>query len=404
MADNVVEDRSKSATGPARQGGTPIWRDQRTRAIIWQILVLGGVILLAVYLVSNTLNNLEERSIRTGFGFLEQESGFRIGETPFVQYDATSTYGKAFTVGLLNTLRVALLGIVLATILGTIMGVARLSKNWLIAKMASAYVEVMRNVPLLLQLFFWYSVITGILPAVRNAVNLLPGVYLSKSGLRYAVPEGHWIHPWMGLAFLVAIVGCVLYYRWAKAKQARTGEEPRLALPSLGLLLGLPALVWLVGGAPSTMSVPELGTFNFEGGSNISPEFLALLLGLTLYTAGFIAEIVRSGILAVPWGQTEAASAIGLSRAKVLRLVLLPQALRIIVPPTTSQYLNLTKNSSLAVAIGYPDLVSVGNTTLNQTGQAIECIAIMMACYLTISLTISLFMNWYNKRIALVER
>jgi general L-amino acid transport system permease protein len=208
----------------------------------------------------------------------------------------------------------------------------------------------------------------------------------------------------MGLAVLVAIVGCVLYYRWAKAKQARTGEEPRLALPSLGLLLGLPALVWLVGGAPSTMSVPELGTFNFEGGSNISPEFLALLLGLTLYTAGFIAEIVRSGILAVPWGQTEAASAIGLSRAKVLRLVLLPQALRIIVPPTTSQYLNLTKNSSLAVAIGYPDLVSVGNTTLNQTGQAIECIAIMMACYLTISLTISLFMNWYNKRIALVER
>ncbi len=403
MTENVAEGR-RTAQPRKRAGGTPMWRDPRTRAIIYQILVLGGVILLVAYLVSNTMANLEARSIRTGFGFLDEEAGFNIGESAFLAYQAADSYGRAFLVGLINTLRVALLGIVLATIVGTIIGIARLSKNWLVAHLASLYVEVMRNIPLLLQLFFWYSVITGLLPAVREALNVMPGVFLSKSGLRYAVPEPHAVHGWMGLAFLIAVGGCVAYYRWAKRRQARTGREPTLVLPFAGLLLGLPALAWLAGGAPTAMDVPTMGTFNFEGGAKISPEFLALLLGLTLYTAGFIAEIVRSGILAVPWGQTEAASAIGLSRAKVLRLVLLPQALRIIVPPTTSQYLNLTKNSSLAVAIGYPDLVSVGNTTLNQTGQAIECIAIMMACYLTISLSISLFMNWYNARIALVER
>lgn len=404
MTDNVARGEKKPKAARNRTGNTPVWRDPNTRAIIYQIIVLGGVILLAIYLISNTMANLEARSIRTGFGFLQGEAGFNIGEAPFLTYDAADSYGKAFAIGLLNTLRVALLGVVLATILGTVVGVARLSKNWLIAYLASFYVEVMRNIPLLLQLFFWYSVITGLLPTVRSAVNVLPGVFISKSGLRYTVPAEHWTHSWMGLAFVAAIVGCILYYRWAKRRQAETGKEPNLVLPDIGMLIGLPALVWLIGGAPTGLNVPEFGTFNFQGGASISPEFLALLLGLTLYTAGFIAEIVRSGILAVPWGQTEAASAIGLSRSKVLRLVLLPQALRIIVPPTTSQYLNLTKNSSLAVAIGYPDLVSIGNTTLNQTGQAIECIAIMMGCYLVISLSISFFMNWYNKRIALVER
>lgn len=380
------------------------WRDPRVRAVIYQILVLGGVILLAAYLVSNTMANLEQRSIRTGFGFLQQEAGFSIGETTFITYEASHSYGRAFVTGVLNTLRVAALGIVLATIIGTIMGIARLSGNWLIAKLASIYVEVMRNIPLLLQLFFWYGLISGVLPSVRDAYELMPGVFISKSGMQYAVPESHWIHPWMGVALFVASVGCIAYFRWAKRRQSQTGREPRLITPCAVMLIGLPGLVWLLAGAPSAMNVPELGTFRFTGGAGLSPEFLALLLGLTLYTAGFIAEIVRSGILAVPWGQSEAAASIGLSRTQTLRLIVLPQALRVIIPPTTSQYLNLTKNSSLAVAIGYPDLVSVGNTTLNQTGQAIECISIMMACYLAFSLTISLFMNWYNKHIALVER
>jgi len=390
------------ARAPAER--TAFWRDPHIRAIIYQVLVLGGVLLVAAYLVSNTLDNLEQRSIRTGFGFLQEEAGYYIGESPFISYEASASYGRAFVVGMLNTLRVALLGIVLATILGTIAGIARLSSNWLVARLASIYVEIMRNIPLLLQLFFWYGAISSLLPAARNADPFLPGIYLSKSGLQYAVPIAHPVHPWMGLAFLLAIAGCVFYYKWAKKRQAETGVEPRLFLPFIGMLVGLPLIVWLLGGAPTALDVPEAGTFRLEGGASLTPEFLALLIGLTLYTAGFIAEIVRSGILAVPWGQTEAASAIGLSRTKVLRLVLLPQALRIIVPPTTSQYLNLTKNSSLAVAIGYPDLVSVTNTTLNQTGQAIECITIMMACYLTISLSISFFMNWYNKSIALVER
>ncbi|MBK1668307.1 amino acid ABC transporter permease [Rhodovibrio sodomensis] len=402
MTDQA-ERRAGARSQPPQQA-TPIWRDPRTRAIIWQVLILGGIIALAAYLVHNTLVNLEARSIRTGFGFFEQEAGFAIGESTFIDYRASDSYGKAFAVGLLNTLRVSLIGIVLATLIGVVMGIARLSSNWLVAKLASVYVEVMRNIPLLLQLFFWYGAISFLLPAVRDALNLMPGVFLSKAGLQYAVPVGHPVHPWMGLAFLAGIGGCVLYYRWAKKRQAETGVEPRLGLPLTGILVGLPGLVWLIGGAPVAMNVPEFGTFNYQGGASVTPEFLALLLGLTFYTAGFLAEIVRAGILAVPHGQTEAASAIGLRRGQVLRLVLLPQALRIIVPPTTSQYLNLTKNSSLAVAIGYPDLVSVANTSLNQTGQAIECISIMMACYLTISLTISFFMNWYNRRIALVER
>jgi general L-amino acid transport system permease protein len=402
MAERAA--RRIEGTAPPRRDFGAMLRDPNVRAVLYQILFLAGVLALVAYLVSNTMDNLEQRSIRTGFGFLTNEAGFNIGESSFISYQASDSYGRAFTVGVLNTLRVALIGIVMATIIGTIVGIARLSTNWLIAKLASIYVEVMRNIPLLLQLFFWYGAISFLLPSVRNAIEVLPGNFLSKSGLQYAVPVAHPVYPWMGVAFLAAIGGCVLYYRWAKARQARTGREPQLLFPFIGMLVGLPALVWAIGGAPTAMDVPKLETFRYAGGESVSPEFLALLLGLTLYTAGFIAEIVRSGIVAVPWGQTEAASSIGLSRTQVLRLVLLPQALRIIVPPTTSQYLNLTKNSSLAVAIGYPDLVSVGNTTLNQTGQAIECISIMMACYLTISLAISAFMNWYNTHIALVER
>lgn len=380
-----------------------LWRNPSFRSIFYQLVVIAGVIVLAVYLVSNTLYNLDQRSIRTGFGFLEREAGFYIGES-LIEYEASHSYGRAIVVGILNTLQVSFLGIVVATIIGTIVGVARLSHNWLVARLASAYVEAVRNVPLLLQLFFWYSVVTGLLPSSREALSPMAGVYLSSSGLNFPVPVAHPVHSFMTYAFIAGCVGTWLYYRWAKGRQAATGQQLPLLWPTLGFIVGLPLVVWLLGGAPTALDMPEFKTFRFQGGSNVSPEFLALLAGLSLYTAGFIAEIVRSGIIAVPWGQTEAASALGLRRGLVLRLVLLPQALRIIVPPTTSQYLNLTKNSSLAVAIGYPDLVSISTTTLNQTGQAIEAISIMMLIYLTISLSISAFMNWYNWRIALVER
>lgn len=380
-----------------------LWHNERFRNMLYQVLAV--VILLALwsFLIANVLTNLEERSIRTGFDFLEREAGFRIGES-LIAYSAKSSYSRAYVVGILNTIRVALIGIILATVIGILLGTVRLSPNWLIVKLATVYVETIRNIPLLLQLFFWYAVVTGVLPPVRQAVSLLPGVYLSKSGLMFPAFIPHPVHPYVMGAF---VVGCVLAWvvaRGAKRRQEQTGRRQSTLFPALGCLIGLPLGVWLMGGAPIALEVPILTRFTFAGGHRITPEFLALLFGLTTYTAAFIAENVRGGIQAVPWGQTEAAAALGLRRSTALRLVILPQALRIIIPPTTSQYLNLTKNSSLAVAIGYPDLVSVTNTSLNQTGQAIECIAIMMAVYLSISLTISLFMNGYNRHVALVER
>ncbi len=379
------------------------WRNPTVRGILAQLLVLGCVLALIAYLVDNTLTNLEERRIRTGFSFLEQEAGFAIGES-MISFVPSDTYARAFVVGVLNTLKVAVIGIVLATIIGVIVGIARLSKNWLVAKLASGYVEVTRNIPLLLQLFFWYAVITGLLPTVREALEPLPGVVLSKSGLQYPTVIHDPAHTPILIVFGLSVLACLIYARRAKRRQLETGQEPRLALPLLAILLLPATVVFFALGAPLDLDVPEFRTFNYRGGASVTPEFLALLLGLSIYTAGFIAEIVRSGILGIPWGQTEASAALGFRRGLQLRLIILPQALRIIVPPTTSQYLNLTKNSSLAVAIGYPDLVSIANTSLNQTGQAIECIAIMMAIYLTISLSISAYMNWYNKRIALVER
>jgi general L-amino acid transport system permease protein len=380
-----------------------LWRNPRVRGIIWQVLVIAAVIALFGYLVHNTLVNLERRTIRTGFGFLWLEAGFFIGETP-IPFTAADTYARAFLVGVLNTLRVAVIGIIIATILGVIAGISRLSSNWLVAKLASAYVEVMRNVPLLLQLFFWYTVITQVVPPVREALEPLPGIVISRSGLQYPVPIYEPDHLPSLLVLLASVVAVFVYWRYVKRRQVLTGQEPRLLLPGLAILVVPTTLAVLLFGAPVELDVPTFQTFNYRGGGSVTPEFLALLLGLSLYTGGFIAEIVRSGILGVPWGQSEASAALGLRRGLQLRLVILPQALRIIVPPTTSQYLNLTKNSSLAVAIGYPDLVSIANTTLNQTGQAIEAITIMMAIYLSLSLSISAFMNWYNRRIALVER
>lgn len=392
---------SSSAVSGARKPSP--WNDARTRGVIYQILVLGGVLLLGWYLVSNTMDRLAQQSIASGFGFLNKEASFGISESP-IAYSPADTYGRAFIVGLLNTFKVGLIGIVLATLLGTLIGIARLSPNWLIRKLASTYVEVIRNIPLLLQLFFWFALVTEVLPHPRQALEPLPDVFLSNRGLKFPIPVYHPAHLWMGVALLAGIVGSFFVARYARALQDRTGEQLPLLRYVLGLILGLPLLVFLAFGAPLTWNTPALTGFNFQGGMTVSPEFAALLAGLTFYTAAFIAEIVRSGIVAVPKGQTEASLALGLSRARVLRLVILPQALRVIVPPLTSQYLNLIKNSSLAVAIGYPDLVSIANTTLNQTGQAIEGIAMIMATYLTISLSISAFMNWYNTRIAFKER
>jgi general L-amino acid transport system permease protein len=378
------------------------WSDERVRGVVWQALVVGVVGAIAWWLWSNTVHNLEVRRIATGFGFLGREAGLPIAES-LIEYSPTDTYLRALTVGLLNTLKVAVVGIVLATVLGTLVGIARLSRNWLLSKIAGVYVEVIRDLPLLLQLLFWYAVLQG-LPGPRQALNPVGGVYLANRGLLLPALDWQPAHSWALLAFLAGAVATWLYRRRAIARRMQDGQ-PRPVWPiALALLVALPVAVWAALGAPWTIDWPVLRGFNFRGGLNISPEYFALLLGLVLYTAGFIAEIVRAGILAVAHGQWEAAQALGLRPRQVLGKIVLPQALRVIVPPMTSQFLNLTKNSSLAVAIGYQDIVSIANTTLNQTGQAIEGIAIIMLVYLTISLSISLFMNWYNARIALVER
>lgn len=378
------------------------WNDPGVRAVVYQVVALALVALAVWFLVSNTLHNLQVRNISTGFGFIDREAGFAIGETP-IDYTPANTYGRAIVVGLLNTLRAAVLGIILATLLGTLIGVGRLSKNWLMAKVCSVYVETMRNVPLLLQLFFWYALITENMPGPRQAANPLPGVFISNRGLKVPALEGASLDFILG-GLALAIIGTIVAAHWGKKRQEATGKVFPLGRVALGLFIGLPILGWLVSGASLKLDMPVLKGFNFSGGLTLSPEFAALLAGLVIYTSAFIAEVVRSGIQAVNQGQWEAAGSLGLRRSRVLRLVILPQALRVIIPPMTSQYLNLTKNSSLAVAIGYPDIVSVVNTTMNQTGQAIEGILIIMAAYLTVSLSISVFMNWYNKRIALVER
>jgi general L-amino acid transport system permease protein len=395
MAVETLGSRSRAKVSP--------WNDPVIRGWVFQIIVVGLVALLAWFLVSNTVENLQRQKIASGFHYLEREAGFEIGDT-MIAYSPASTYARAILVGMLNTLKVAVLGIFLSTILGTLIGVGRLSPNWLLAKVCEGYVEMFRNVPLLLWLFLIYKLISEAFPGPRQAINVLNSFFLSNRGLYFPVPLADPIHQWMGIALLVGIVATFIVKRWAKKRQDTTGQPFPLFSAAVGLVLGLPILVWLLGGASLHMSWPELKGFNFEGGTVIQPEFTALLVGLVLYTSAFVAEIVRSGILALNKGQSEAAMAIGLSRTQVMRLVLLPQALRIIVPPMTSQYLNITKNSSLAIAIGYPDLVASVNVTINQTGQAIENILIIMVAYLSVSLSISAFMNWYNKRIALRER
>ncbi|MFG6667755.1 amino acid ABC transporter permease [Halomonas sp. HNIBRBA4712] len=395
-----------SARPTARPVGhkPPFWRDRAKRALIFQVLVVAAVAAFLLYIVGNTQQNLAARGITTGFGFLDNTAGFGIVQS-LIDYSSQSTYGRTFFVGLLNTLLVGGLGVLAATIIGFIVGIARLSPNWLIAKLAAAYIEIFRNIPLLLQIFFWYFAVLRTLPSARESYAFGEIIFLNVRGLYLPDPlfeSGFGLIP---VAFIVALIASIALIVWNKRRHEATGKRLPAYWTAFGLLLGLPLLVLVATGVPITWDVPELRGFNFRGGVTVIPEFLALWLALSIYTASFIAEIVRSGVQAISHGQTEAAQALSLPRNLILRLVVIPQAMRVIIPPLTSQYLNLIKNSSLATAIGYPDLVSVfAGTTLNQTGQAIEVIAMTMAVYLSISLTVSLFMNWFNARVALVER
>ncbi|PLY02249.1 MAG: amino acid ABC transporter permease [Desulfuromonas sp.] len=381
----------------------PFWRDEAKRAIVFQLAAIAIVFGISYYLFSNTQANLQRQSIATGFGFLDKEASFEIGES-LIEYSAADSYTRALLVGALNTVKVSFIGIVFTLILGTVIGISRLSKNWLVSKLAAAYIEVMQNIPVLLQLFFWYAIFYEAFPAPRQALNPFTGLFLCNRGMIFAVPAAHPAHSAMGWTLLAVLVGGWVLNRWGKKRQAATGKPfPALRI-TIAAAIVLPAVVWLLYGAPTAMDIPALRGFNFKGGVTVSPEFSALLLGLVIYTSAFVAEIVRAGIQSVGKGQIEAAMAIGLRPAKVLQLVVLPQALRVIIPPLTSQMLNLTKNSSLAIAIGYADFVAVTNTIINQTGQAIEGVALIMLVFLVFSLSTSLFMNWYNKKMALVER
>ncbi len=379
------------------------WYDPKVRGVLYQIGALLTVGLLAYYLMSNTLANLERQAIATGFGFLEKQASFEIGES-LISYTAADTYFKALLVGALNTLLVSFIGVVITIILGTFIGIARLSTNWLVSRMAAIYIEVFQDIPVLLQLFFWYAFFYEMLPGPRQALNPMAGVFLCNRGLIFGVPAAHPAWQYMAIAFLAGCVAVYFIRRWARRRQDQTGQILPTGRVGAALLIGLPLITWWLAGAPTAMNIPALKGFNFKGGVSVSPEFAALLLGLVLYTAAFVAEVVRAGIQSVSKGQTEAAMSIGLRPGQVLNLVILPQALRVIIPPLTSQMLNLTKNSSLAVAIGYPDFVSVAGTAINQTGQAIEGVALIMMVYLIFSLSTSAFMNWYNKKMKLVER
>jgi len=380
--------------------------DPKARGLFFQALLIIAVAWLVYIGVTNAIHNLEKQGIASGFGFLSDRAGVDIGQT-LIPYTNDSSYMRAFFVGISNTLIVSMIGIFLATLIGFVVGLARMSKNYLVQKFATVYVETLRNIPLLLQLLFWYKAVLSILPTPRESGLEMGaevaftfnnrGLYLPR-----LVPESG-----SQLILYALIVAAILWFvigRWAKKRQVATGQQFPVFLSGLGLLIILPLLAFLVSGMPLSLEYPSLQGFNMGGGWVILPEFMALLLGLSLYTASFIAEIVRAGILAVSRGQTEAAFALGVRPNLTSRLVIVPQAMRVIIPPLTSQFLNLTKNSSLAVAIGYPDLFMVGGTVLNQTGQAVEAISIIMLVYLTLSLLTSAFMNWFNSRVSLVER
>ena len=382
----------------------PLWNNPQFRAIAFQAIALIAIVIFGWTIFQNTQTNLRQLGIASGFGFLSSPSGFGIVQS-LIPYSATSSYGYVFWVALLNTLLVSILGILLATLLGFFIGIARLSKNWLISRLALVYIEIFRNIPLLLQIFFWYFAVLRAMPSPRQSLNLGDALFLNIRGLYLPAPQFQPGFSLVVIALVIAIGLVIFLVRWAHRRQMATGQQFPIFSASLALLAGLPLLTFWLAGSPLVWQYPQLEGFNFQGGWVVIPEMASLVLALSIYTAAFIAEIVRAGIQAVSHGQTEASFSLGINSSNTLRLIILPQALRVIIPPLTNQYLNLTKNSSLAAAIGYPDLVSAfAGTVLNQTGQAIECIAITMAVYLTISLLISLLMNTYNRRAALVER
>ncbi|WP_310564519.1 ABC transporter permease subunit [Hydrogenophaga sp.] len=387
---------------PPRKRRSISWHSREGRSVIYQIVAIVSVVTLAWLLVRNTLRNMRERGIQSGYDFMGQPFGFDISET-LIPYEVMSTYWTAFSIGLLNTLKVAVIGIVLATLVGTLIGVGRFSANFLVRKLCYGYVEFFRNVPVYLQLLIWYIVFTELLPNFEQAWQV-GHFYLSKNGFSFPWPVWQLGQTLALVGLVLGTIGAYLYARKAQRHFDQTGQQRPVLWLSLALIAGLAVAGWLAGGAPTGWEIPTKGDFQIENGGVFSPEFGSLLLGLVLYTASFIAEIVRSGIASVSLGQHEAAASLGLNKRQAMRLVVLPQALRVIIPPLTSQYLNLTKNSSLAVAVGYPELVSIANTTLNQTGRAIEALSIVMLVYLTLSLITSALMNWFNASAAIQER
>lgn len=387
--------------------------DPKIRGYVFQAVVVILLFALVYWIVGNTIENLRRSNISSGFGFLSGRAGFDVSSS-LIDFSSDSTYARGLVVGFLNTLLVAVCGIITASIIGFTIGVGRLSHNWLIRKICTVYVEIFRNIPPLLVIFFWYFGVLSVLPQPRQSIALgIPlggenfisfGAFLNNRG--FFLPKPVWGEgSWLILAGLVVGIALTIFVaRRARIRQAATGEQFPVFWTGIGLILGLPILAFLLGGMPVTLDLPVASTFNLVGGLQVKPEFLSLYLALSFYTAAFIAEIVRAGILGVSKGQTEASAALGLRPRQALRLVVIPQAMRIVIPPLTSQYLNLTKNSSLAIAIGFPDLVAIGGTILNQTGQAIEIVAIWMVVYLGLSLATSAFMNWFNARMALVER
>lgn len=397
MADHAL------SSVEAGSGKASLIYDPKVRGIFYQVLTVALVALFVWTITQNTIHNLQKANIASGFGFLDGRAGFDIGQS-LIEYSSDSTYGRALLVGLLNTIQVAVAGIITASIVGFLVGLGRLSQNWLIAKICQVYVEIFRNIPPLLVIFFWYKGVLSVLPSAKESLELPFGSFLNNRGFAFpkTIPQDGF--GFVVGAFIVGIIASIAVSKWASKRQMETGQQFPIGWTRLGLILGLPLLVFLVMGMPVTFEYPELGRFNIAGGSNIGPEFISLYLALSFYTAAFIAEIVRGGIKAVAKGQTEAANALGFRSGLTSRLIIIPQALRIIIPPLTSQYLNLTKNSSLAVAVGFSDVVAVGGTMLNQTGQAVEIVAIWLVIYLSLSISTALFMNWFNARMALVER
>jgi len=396
---------SRDLTPPSPTPHVAFYNDPKIRSTFYQVALLSAIAFLVYGAVTNAIENLARANIASGFGFWNNTAGFDISQSLIYYSSQASTYGRAFWVGLLNTLLVASLGIVFATVLGFIVGLSRLSKNWLLSKVAGGFVETIRNLPLLLQLLFWYNAVLKALPDIRDSIHIPGGAMINNRGLFLPRPEFLYGFELVPIALAVGVVAAIGFSVWARRRQARTGQQAPTAAVTLALVIGLPLAALALRGFPLEFSYPQAGRFNIAGGIEVLPEFAALLFGLSVYTAAFIAEVVRAGVLAVPHGQVEAAYSLGLQPRPTLRLVVVPQAMRVIIPPLTSQYLNLTKNSSLAVAIGYPDLVQVfTGTVLNQTGQAVEVVAITMMVYLVISLTTSLLMNIYNRRVALVER